>query len=69
MSATWAEALDEIERYERQAAAAEWRRVVEAERRAARALAQVDVVTRTLAAAVLIVNGYHAHKRQWRSQR
>ena len=69
MSATWAEALDGIERYERQEAAAEWRRVVEAERRAARALARVDVVTSTLTAVVLIVNGYHAHKRQWRKQR
>ncbi len=69
MSATWAEALDGIERYERQATAAEWRRVVEAERKAARALAEVDAVTHALTAAVLIVNGYQAHKRQWRSQR
>ena len=69
MSATWAEALDDIERCERHAAAAEWRQVVDAERRAARALAQVDAVTRTLTTAVLIINGYHAHKRQWRRQR
>ena len=69
MAAIWAEVLLGIERYERQAAAAEWRRVVEAERQAARALAEVDAVTHALTAAVLIVNGYHVHKRQWRKQR
>ena len=69
MVATAVEALDRIERHERESAAAEWRRVVDAERRAARMLAEVDATTQALTAAVLIANGYHVHKRQWRRTR
>ncbi len=69
LAATAADALDRMERYERETAAVEWRRVVNAERQAARALAEVETVTRVLTAAVLIANGYHAHKRQWRRAR
>jgi len=61
--------LDEIDRHERQRAAAEWRTTVERERQSIAALAQVDELVKSAVAAVLIANGYHTHKRQWRRKR
>ncbi len=45
-----------------------WSETVQAERRRASALAEVDAMTRALTAAVLIANGCHQHRRQWRRQ-
>lgn len=61
--------LDEIERLRRELAAAEWRAVVEAEREQSAALARVEEIVKSAVAAVLIANGYHTHKRQWRRMR
>lgn len=61
--------LDEIERHERQRAADEWRAVVESDRQQAEALAEIDQLVKSAVAAVLIANGYHTHKRQWRKAR
>jgi hypothetical protein len=69
MGGTFAHAQDGLERHERQIAAAEWQQMIAAERQAGRALAEVDALTRALTAAVLIANGYHVHKRQWRKRR
>lgn len=57
---------DELDRRRRQLEAAEWRAAVEDERRQDKALAQVDDLVKSAVAAVLIANGYHTHKRQWR---
>ena len=43
-----------------------WRAEVDAERHALATLAEVDAITRALTAAVLITNGFHTHRRQWR---
>lgn len=61
--------LDEHERHERQRAAAEWRAVVDADCRQVAALAELDDLVRSAVAGVLIANGYHTHKRQWRKKR
>ena len=42
---------------------------VDAERRTAATLAEVDRMVQDLTAAALIAAGYHAHRRQWRRQR
>lgn len=42
---------------------------VDAERRTAAALAEVDRMVQTMTAAALIAAGYHTHRRQWRRQR
>lgn len=60
---------DELERDERRRAAAEWRAIVDADRRHAEALAEIDDLVKAAVAAVLIVNGYHTHRRQWRRAR
>lgn len=62
-------AEDEAARQARQAAAAEWRSIVEADRRQEKALADIAALVRAAIAAVLIANGYHTHKRQWRKTR
>lgn len=62
-------AEDATDRQARQAAAAEWRSIVEADRRQEKALAEVDTLVRAAVAGVLIANGYHTHKRQWRKVR
>lgn len=62
-------AEDEAARQARQAAAAEWRSIVEADRRQEKALAEVDSLVGAAIAAVMIANGYHMHKRQWRKAR
>lgn len=61
--------LDKDERQERQRAAAEWRAIVEADRRQVATLNELDGLIRDAMAAVLLAHGYHAHKRQWRRQR
>ena len=58
--------LDKFERQQRQDEVAEWRAFIETDRRTVAALADVDELVRSAVAAVLIVNGYHTHKRQWR---
>ena len=40
--------------------------VVDADRRMDGALLEMEDIVRATVAAVLIVNGYHTHKRQWR---
>ena len=42
---------------------------VDAERRTAAALAEVDRMVQTMTAAALIAAGYHTHRRQWRRAR
>lgn len=61
--------LDAFERQERELARRRWRATVEQWRAAERALNDVENIVRVLTAAVLIGNGYHAHKRQWRKLR
>ena len=64
-----AEALakcDELDRQRRQLEAAEWRATVEADRRQEKMLAEIDTLVRAAVAGVLIANGYHTHRRQWR---
>jgi hypothetical protein len=46
-----------------------WRAEVDAERRTAATLAEVDRMVQDMTAAALIAAGYHAHRRQWRRQR
>lgn len=60
---------DELDRQRRQIDAAEWRSTIEADRRTAAALADVEDLVKSAVSAVLIVNGYHTHKRQWRKKR
>lgn len=57
---------DEIDRQQRQLAAAEWQALVEDERQTVDRLAEVDDMVRTLTAGVMLANGYHTHRRQWR---
>lgn len=61
--------LDDIERQERQHAAAEWRAMVDDDRRQVATLAELDDLIRSAVAGVLIANGYHTHRRQWRKMR
>lgn len=61
--------LDELDRQERQRAAAEWRALVDTDRRQVATLAELDDLVRSAVAGVLIANGYHTHKRQWRKMR
>lgn len=58
--------LDEHERQERQRAAAEWHAVVGDDRRLTSALDEIDELVRSAITAVLIANGFHTHRRQWR---
>ena len=62
-------AMDGIDRHERQRAAAEWRAIVDADRRQEKMLAKVDELVRAAVAGVMIANGYHTHRRQWRKTR
>ena len=57
---------DEIDRQRRALAAAEWQAIVEDETETAAKLAAVDDLVKTLTAGVLLANGYHTHRRQWR---
>lgn len=61
--------LDARDRQERQRAASEWQAVVKVDRRSVAAMVELDEMVRSAVAAVLIVNGYHHHKRQWRKRR
>jgi hypothetical protein len=60
---------DEADRAARAKTAAAWRATVEDDRRQSQALAQVDDLVKSAVAAVLIANGYHMHRRQWRKKR
>lgn len=64
--AEMAAAQDEADRRERAAAAAEWQAMVDDERKTLATLATVDDLISTLTAGVLLANGYHTHRRQWR---
>ena len=64
-----AEAMAEIDDIGRETAAQEraaWAATVQAERRRGAALAEAEAVARALTTAVLIAEGYHTHRRQWR---
>ena len=61
--------VDEFGRQRRQLEDEARRAEVDAERRTAAALAEVDRMVQDLTAAALIAAGYHAHRRQWRRQR
>lgn len=58
--------LDGIGRDSAEIDRAVWSETVQAERRRIAALAEVDRMVRGMTAAVLIANGYHQHRRQWR---
>ncbi len=58
--------MDAHTQQEQATSRAAWQTIVESTRNAERALAQVEVIVRMLTGAVLVVNGYHSHKRQWR---
>lgn len=60
---------DEHDRRRRQRAAAEFHALVEEDRRQGVTLAEVNELVRSAVAGVLIANGYHMHKRQWRKRR
>ena len=60
---------DEHDRRRRQRAAAEFHALAEGERRQGVTLAEVNELGRSAVAGVLIANGYHMHKRQWRKRR
>lgn len=61
--------IDELGVLQRESDAAAWRATVEDEQRHADELAQVDALVKSAVAAVLIANGYHTHRRQWRKKR
>jgi len=61
--------LDEDARRQQQHAAAEWRALVDTDRRQVATLTELDDLVRSAVAGVLIANGYHTHKRQWRKMR
>lgn len=65
-SAELTAAQDEADRQRRAAAAAEWQALVEDERQTLATLATVDDLVGALTAGVLLANGYHTHRRQWR---
>lgn len=58
--------LDEYDQQERVRLAAEWRTVVDDDRQQAETMAELEDLVRLAMTAVLIANGYHTHKRQWR---
>jgi len=58
--------VDADDRHDAERQRQAWRAEVDAERRALAALAEVDAIARALTAAVLIANGFHTHRRQWR---
>ena len=60
--------LDDLGRDSAESDRAVWSGTVQAERRRAEALAEAEAVARALTTAVLISNGYHQHRRQWRRQ-
>ena len=60
---------DALSRHDAEQQRQAWRAEVDAERRTAAALAEVDQMVQGMTAAVLIAAGYHTHRRQWRRQR
>ena len=61
--------LDQLGRDSAELERAVWSETVQAERRNAAALAEVDRMVQGMTAAVLIAAGCHTHRRQWRRQR
>lgn len=64
-----ADAWAEIIEHEHQALAAEreaWQRMVSAEHKIDQSLSDLGTILRALTSAVLVANGYYAHRRQWR---
>ena len=59
-------AMDTLTRQEQDASRAAWKKTVESVRNAERALTEAESLLRSLTAAVLVVNGFYSHKRQWR---
>lgn len=57
---------DEADRERRAMEAAEWRDLLNDDRQTADQLAEVDDLVRALTAGVMLANGYHTHRRQWR---
>ena len=68
-SATLMQALDEHERQASQQKRLAWQIVVNAENELDARLDEVTGLTMAYTGAVLLVSGYHQHKRQWRKQR
>lgn len=58
--------LDEFARQQRELDAAVWGATVADDQRHADELAAVDALVKSAVAAVLLANGYHTHRRQWR---
>ena len=61
--------IDDLDRQQRQLEDEARRAEVDAERRTAAALAEVDRMVQTMTTAALIAAGYHTHRRQWRRRR
>ena len=61
--------LDADTRADVAAARAAWSKTVQAERRHDAVLAEAEATARALTSAVLIAEGYHTHRRQWRKVR
>jgi len=68
LAALWAE-LDAVAREERETRRAAVRAELETQREIDRAIDAAGEGVRTLTEAVLLANGYHLHKRQWRKRR
>jgi len=70
--ASWVEPmqrLDDLERQQRELERAKARAEREAALELDREIDGLGELTRQMAGAVLVVSGYHSHKRQWRKQR
>jgi hypothetical protein len=61
--------IDDDARHDAQVQQRARRAEVDAERRTAATLAEVDRMVQDMTAAALIAAGYHTHRRQWRRQR
>lgn len=61
-----AELLDERERMQRKAKAEQYKRMVKADKALRDEVREIGAIVRDLTKLVLLVDGYHQHKRQWR---
>ena len=61
-----AAARDDDDRQARARSAAEWQALVDDERQTVDQLAKVEDLVQTLTAGVMLANGFHTHRRQWR---
>lgn len=66
LAAEMAAEMDDTDRQQRQTAAAEWQAMVDDERQTVDQLAKVEDLVQTLTAGVMLANGFHTHRRQWR---